>query len=87
MSIRVRIGYGYWILEIEYGRIKTLSDQIEFEYGRKISVPFTSLNVDVVRGSLHLMVKPGKVIGSFSTSDFVGLIGFGEPTRESRDAT
>ena len=42
---------------------------------------------DVVRGSLYLMVKPGKVIGSFSTSDFVGLIGFGEPTRESRDAT
>jgi hypothetical protein len=35
---------------------------------------------DVVRGSLCLMVKPGKVIGSLRTCDFVGLLDlFGEP--------
>ena len=34
---------------------------------------------DVVRGSLYLMVKTGKVIGSLSTCDSVGLVGFGEP--------
>jgi hypothetical protein len=43
LSILIRIGYEYWILGIGYGRIKTLPDPIEFEYGRKISVPFTSL--------------------------------------------
>ena len=42
-SIRIRIGFGYLILGIGYGQIKTLPDQIEFEYGRDIFVPFTSL--------------------------------------------
>ena len=43
LSIRIQIGYGYWLLGFGYGRIKTLLDRIEFEYGWKISVPFTSL--------------------------------------------
>ena len=47
MSIRIRIGYGYWILGIGYGRIKTLPDQIEFEYGRKLFVPFTSSRTEL----------------------------------------
>lgn len=29
---------------------------------------------DVVKKSLYLMVKPGKVIASLSTCDFVGLV-------------
>ena len=50
-SIRIRIGYGYWILEIGYGQIKTLLDRIEFEYGREISVPFTSLVVPQIQAA------------------------------------
>ena len=43
-SIQIRIGYGYWISRIGYGRIKNLSNRIEFEYGRKILVLFTSVH-------------------------------------------
>jgi len=43
-SIQIWIGYRYWISRIEYGRIKNLSNRIEFEYGRKISVLFTSVH-------------------------------------------
>ena len=43
LRIQIQIGYRYWILGYGYGQIIILSDWIEFEYGRKIIVPFTSL--------------------------------------------